>query len=357
MKVFRRFKAKHDDYIHDIAYDFYGRRLATCSSDQKVKVWDLDAQGEWSLSAEIKAHSGSVQKVAWAHPEFGSILASCSADRQVFVYEEQVDMTTNKRTWSQRANLSDSRDAVQDIKFAPRHHGLKLATCSLDGLVRVYEAVDVTNLNIWPLVEEFEADKKDCSCISWNPSPFDPPMMVVGSQGSARVWEYVENGKRWHMVADLEGHKDSVHDVAWAPHMGRSFHLIATACKDQRVRIYKLKSQPAKDRQKLEVALVAELDQHHAEVWRVEWNITGTILASTADDGTARLWRSDFHGKYQCSLIVSGSPEDEKGINSVEVLGGQAGAGNAVGNGFAPPAAYFGSAFPPNRSLDTDMKT
>ena len=121
-KVFRSFRSKHDDYIHDIAYDFYGRRLATCSSDQKVKIWDTNPQGEWALSAEFKvsystvqystapgitrlesimllltlchiffrqSHSVSVHKVAWAHPEFGPVLASCSADRQVFIYEEQ----------------------------------------------------------------------------------------------------------------------------------------------------------------------------------------------------------------------------------------------------------------------------
>lgn len=30
--------AEHKDLIHDIAYDFYGQRMATCSSDQSVKV-------------------------------------------------------------------------------------------------------------------------------------------------------------------------------------------------------------------------------------------------------------------------------------------------------------------------------
>lgn len=37
------------------------------------------------------------------------------------------------------------------------------------------------------------------------------------------------------------GHQDDVNDVAWAPNMGRSYHLVATACKDKFVRIWKLK--------------------------------------------------------------------------------------------------------------------
>ena len=33
-------------------------------------------------------HDGPVWQVAWAHPRFGHILASCSYDRQVFVWKE-----------------------------------------------------------------------------------------------------------------------------------------------------------------------------------------------------------------------------------------------------------------------------
>ena len=28
----------HKDLIHDVAYNYHGRRMATCSSDQYVKV-------------------------------------------------------------------------------------------------------------------------------------------------------------------------------------------------------------------------------------------------------------------------------------------------------------------------------
>lgn len=34
----RTINAEHKDVIHDIDYDFYGQRMATCSSDQFVKV-------------------------------------------------------------------------------------------------------------------------------------------------------------------------------------------------------------------------------------------------------------------------------------------------------------------------------
>ncbi|KFZ03626.1 hypothetical protein V501_09337, partial [Pseudogymnoascus sp. VKM F-4519 (FW-2642)] len=34
----------HDDMIHDAVLDYYGRRLATCSSDRTVKIFEVDGE-------------------------------------------------------------------------------------------------------------------------------------------------------------------------------------------------------------------------------------------------------------------------------------------------------------------------
>ena len=41
MFVAKNIPTDHKDLIHDVAYDFYGKRMATCSSDQSVKVITL----------------------------------------------------------------------------------------------------------------------------------------------------------------------------------------------------------------------------------------------------------------------------------------------------------------------------
>lgn len=71
-----------------------------------------------------------------------------------------------------RTTLVDSRTSVTDVKFAPKHMGLMLTTCSADGVVRIYEAPDVMNLSQWSLQHEISC-KLSCSCISWNPSRLD----------------------------------------------------------------------------------------------------------------------------------------------------------------------------------------
>ena len=46
-----------------------------------------------SLSS-LQTHSGSVWRVTWAHPEYGQVLATCSFDRTVCVWEEQSEHCT-----------------------------------------------------------------------------------------------------------------------------------------------------------------------------------------------------------------------------------------------------------------------
>ncbi|KAM7320461.1 hypothetical protein ACRRTK_020904 [Alexandromys fortis] len=319
MFVARSIAADHKDLIHDVSFDFHGRRMATCSSDQSVKVWDKSESGDWHCTASWKTHSGSVWRVTWAHPEFGQVLASCSFDRTAAVWEEIVGESNDKLRgqshWVKRTTLVDSRTSVTDVKFAPKHMGLMLATCSADGIVRIYEAPDVMNLSQWSLQHEISC-KLSCSCISWNPSSSraHSPMIAVGSDDSSpnamakvQIFEYNENTRKYAKAETLMTVTDPVHDIAFAPNLGRSFHILAIATKD--VRIFTLK--PVRKEltssggpTKFEIHIVAQFDNHNSQVWRVSWNITGTVLASSGDDGCVRLWKANYMDNWKCTGIL-----------------------------------------------------
>lgn len=348
--------SEHKDLIHDVAFDHYGRRMATCSSDQFVKVWDREQGDEnWKKSAEWKAHSGSVWKVAWAHPEFGQVLATCSFDRTAAVWEEIVGESYNiigQKHWARRTNLVDSRTSVMDVKFAPKTLGLVLATCSADGVIRIYEAPDVMNLAQWTLQQEVPC-KYQASCISWNPSynrekrnryfrlnasekkdgeagkepnppPFSftpeetdaymiipqAPMLAVGfddqncSTGNRVViLQNLTRLRRWNRIdcsTQAAEHPfntitDPVHDLAFAPRLGRSYDLLAVATKD--IKLYTLCQIMSKaSAVKFRLTLAATFDDHNSTVWRISWNSVGSILASSGDDRCVRLWK-------QCPIV------------------------------------------------------
>ena len=82
------------DMVLDVAYDYWGKRVATCSSDQSIKVYDETG----AKLAEWKAHAGTIWRLAWMHPEFGVALASCSFDRKVCIWEEVVDAEEDSAT-------------------------------------------------------------------------------------------------------------------------------------------------------------------------------------------------------------------------------------------------------------------
>lgn len=146
----------HEDLIHDIKYDFYGKHIATASSDQHLKVFDLDSQtSTWVLNDLWKAHDSLILKVSWAHPEFSSskILASCSYDRTVKIWQEQPDeLHGSGRRWIKLATLAiESYGPIYDVTFAPNHLGLKLGCIGLDGIVRIYESLEPADLTSWGL--------------------------------------------------------------------------------------------------------------------------------------------------------------------------------------------------------------
>ncbi len=73
-----------------------------------------------------------------------------------------------------------------------------------------------------------------------------------------QIWEFQEKARRWQCVLELEGHGAGiVHDVSWAPNLGRTYHLVATACKDGKVRIFKIRIDPSTGKFKQEI--IAEL--------------------------------------------------------------------------------------------------
>jgi len=274
------FESGHNDTIHDAQFDYYGRYLATCASDNLIKIWEIDENSQ-KLLTELKGHKGPVWQVAWAHPKFGTLLASCSYDRKVVIWKE-----TSPNNWKVNYEFKELQQSVNSISWAPKEAGLVLACGSSDGKITVlnFEGNNWNNTTI-------DAHRFGVNAVSWapyNPSDENPKIVSGGVDNKVKIWEMNTDGD-WELKFTLSGHEDWVKDVSWS-----SFYqdpTIASCSQDGVVYIWKKKNDN-EDWEKKALPLT-----NKEIVWRVTWANTG-ILAVSSGDNNNTFWR-EVNGEWE----------------------------------------------------------
>lgn len=273
---------------HDAQFDYYGKRLATCSSDRTIRVYDVAGE-ERRHVATLTGHDGPVWEVAWAHPKFGVLLASCSYDRQVIVHRESPE-----NVWTP-VHYHTAESSVNSVAWAPHEHGLILACASSDGRVTVmtHKADDA-----WGTVN-LDDCTLGCNAVSW--APFShlgstegervvKRLVTGGCDNNVRIFKHGEEG--WVLDGRvLTGHRDWVRDVAWAPGSGMPCNMVASCSEDCTVIIWKQTEKGGEWSKQ-------SLPTFDAPVWRVSWSVTGNMLACSSGDNKVTLWKEALDGKW-----------------------------------------------------------
>lgn len=282
--------------IHDAVLDYYGRRLATCSSDKTIKIFEVEGDQQ-KLVETLKGHEGAVWCVAWAHPKYGNILASCSYDGRVLIWREQ------NSAWTQIQSISLHTASVNLVAWAPHEAGCLLACASSDGKVSVLEFKD----NSWQH-QLFEAHGSGVNAVSWAPAVQPGQMMSAGGNnvGTARrfvtggsdcqvkIWEWSAETGTYGNTTILPGHTDWVRDVSWSPTV-LSKSYIASASQDKTVRIWTSSDLREWKSTVLNVEAVA---------WRVSWSLSGNVLAISTGDNRVSLWKERLSGGWECVKTI-----------------------------------------------------
>jgi len=289
---------RHEEMIHDVQLDYYGRRMATCSSDRMIKIFEIGPSTP-ILTAELRGHEGPVWQVAWAHPKFGNMLASASYDRKVILWKE---ITKNK--WSIFYEYTGHRLSVNSIAWAPHEFGQMLATGSSDGCISILvvkEDGEVTS-------SSFDAHSIGVNAISWAPAAFGSYSLLKpstqagplvkrlvsgGCDNVVSIWKS-ETPELWEKEEDLCYHKDWVRDVAWAPNIGLPTSTIASCSQDGCLVIW-----VKEENSKFKRAHSTEPKAENGAMWRVSWSLTGNILAVSSSDNKVSLWKESSDGKWK----------------------------------------------------------
>lgn len=309
------------DEKHDAQMDFYAKRLATCSSDAMVKIFEVMGEGQRHL-IDLAGHEGPVWQVAWAHPKYGSVLASCGYDRKVIVWRE---LEGAKNQWSKMYVYSGHEMSVNSIAFCPHEYGLILACGSSDGQVSL---LTCHSDGAWT-AETWVAHKLGVNAVSWapasaagsllapsgaNPPSAEPLRLVTGGcDAKVKIWalrpapqpskdQPPQTSSPASLETTLEDHADWIRDVQWAPNIGLPSNTIASASQDGKVNIW---TQDVSDSGK-SAWQRHSLESFNETVWKLSWSLTGNILAVTSGDSRVTLWKEALDHQWKC---IS-SPDD-----------------------------------------------
>ncbi|KAL2755860.1 hypothetical protein ACRALDRAFT_1043084 [Sodiomyces alcalophilus JCM 7366] len=291
----------HDDMIHDAVLDYYGRRLATCSSDRTIKIFKIEADSQ-ELMDTLKRHEGAVWCVSWAHPKYGNILASAGYDGKVLIWREQ-------NGWQKIFDFALHKASVNIVSWAPHEAGCLLACASSDGNVSVLEFRDSNyDHTIFP------AHGLGVNSVSWAPAPApgsivsggtstpgvgsSPRRFVTGGcDNLVKIWAFDPATQSYKLEGEpLTGHTDWVRDVSWSPTVLQKSY-IASASQDKTVRIWTSDSSS----QGQWNCKVLNFD---SSVWRVSWSLSGNVLAVSGEDNKVTLWKENLRGEWQCVKTI-----------------------------------------------------
>jgi protein transport protein SEC13 len=278
--------------IHDTKMDYYGTRLATCSSDRTCKVYTVSNSTN-TLSATLSGHAGPVWSCDWAHPRFGVLLATCSFDGTILIHRE---VSANKyATIYKHSNMSNTAaqtsSSVNHVAFAPSEHGLLLAAVAADGTVTVlsHNADDT-----WTTTTV-----QDCNLgvnsVTWRPFVSGQPAMLAtgGCDSRIRLWCHNVDTNTWAEDRSLGngGHNDWVRDVAWCPVIGPSNvnDCIASCGEDGQVFLWVKQG---------DVYIPTLIVQYPNPCYRVTFSVTGNILAVSSGESDVALWKRGVGGEW-----------------------------------------------------------
>ncbi|OCK82990.1 WD40 repeat-like protein [Lepidopterella palustris CBS 459.81] len=283
-----------------------GRRIASCSSDATIKIWDSKTG---KLEHTLEGHLAGISTIAWS-PD-STILASGSDDKSIRLW----DVTTGQPhpvpllghhnyiysiAFSPKGNMlvSGSYDeavflwdvrAARVMRSLPAHSdpvggvdfvrdGTLVVSCASDGLIRVWDTA--TGQCLRTLVHE---DNAPVTSVRFSPN--GKYVLAWTLDSCIRLWNYVEGKGR--CVKTYQGHVNKKYSIGGAfgeygvPECRYAF--VASGSEDNSIVLWDVSSKNVMQR----------LEGHSGVVLGVDTHPDEPMLVSCGLDRTVRVWRDE----------------------------------------------------------------
>jgi len=326
----------HTGAVLSLVFSPDGKRLASSSVDRMIKVWDIEAE-DWVMN--ITGHSDWVYGVAYTHD--GKNLVSSSADRTIRIWDTTYGRLQN--------TFSGHIDQIFDVSVSPDDRSI--VSVSQDMTVRIWniyftgsrEILTLDNkdrvntvaysadgsllassgrspdIKIWDarkgvLLNDLSGHRRVIEGLAWGPD--GKWLISVSRDGKVIVWDVASGAQKlvfsahekeiWDVALSKDGTFAASGDNAgfvyvWDTQTGKILHTlkgafgpalavdispdqkwVAVGYEQKKVVLWNLTT---------ETPLI--LGEHGDYVQTVEFNGSGSLLASAGDDGQLILW--DLH--------------------------------------------------------------
>ncbi|KAI0701958.1 WD40 repeat-like protein [Cytidiella melzeri] len=242
----------HETECKSVAYSSSGTLLASCSRDKTVWIWEVHPDSDFECMGVLMEHSQDVKSVAW-HPT-EEILASASYDDTIKLY-----LDDPSDDWFCAATLTGHSSTVWSLAWEPER-GQYLASSSDDHTIRIWRRIPGGRDIKFECAAVIEAHERSVYSISWCQSPSKASsaesgrkdlgwLASTGGDGTVLVWQIVEllenpesSPKIEHRLLARLDAAHGVHDlnaIAWCPRAGME-SIFATAGDDGHTKVWKL---------------------------------------------------------------------------------------------------------------------
>lgn len=277
---------EHRDVVHDTQFDYYGKLLATASSDRSVGIFLVQDQVPIKKLTSLAGHEGPVWAVSWAHPRFGSLIASASYDQRAVLWKET---PVGSQKWRPVHVISVHEGSVNDVQWAPQEFGPLVATASSDGTVATTQCCDGSWQQSVKISNNANsiAHAMGATCVSFAPYNVSFPQTVILASGGCdrqiRLWRSEKTGNEFTpfgLLRAVGGFSEWIHDVAFMPSSSSRFIVIAACTADKCVVIMRkpwrhLLSDDAGEEWERSTIVFEEA------AWRLTWSTCGNMLIVT----------------------------------------------------------------------------
>jgi WD40 repeat protein len=317
----------HTDEVNCVAVTSDGKRAVSGSSDNTLKVWDLESgRCLATLGPHFRSVMGSIMGVA-VTPDAREVVSALEGGNiRVWNLEsgERARLNAGSAAWGVRvtpdgkrivsgsregllkvwdlgsgehlADLKGHKDSVGAWSIAITPDGKKVVSGSWDGILKVWD------MESYECLATFEGHAGNVFGAEITP---DGKKVVSGSKdGTLKVWD-MESGR---CIATFEGHAGWVYGVAVTPDGRRA----VSASEDKTVRVWDLGTGKCID----------ILEGHTLPVYDVAVTPDGRRAVSASIDTTVRVWDLPAYDEKQIE-----ESEVARYTNAKVVLVGETGVG------------------------------